>query len=152
MPLRFSGETGSDDQFAHEQASSSTSQSSRSHASRDHQMSDVTTRADDRWARLTLLLWSQREEEWREQVKSGQDGRYDRTFDVLATYLSTTGGGESICQVGKLLEMPAKTHDGEEGLLEGGEDPTRGSSGEGIARREEQKNTAFRSAPRRPRP
>ena len=36
------------------------------------QMSDVTTRADDRWARLTLLLWSQRDEEWRERVKSGK--------------------------------------------------------------------------------
>ena len=36
------------------------------------QISDVTTRADDRWARLTLLLWSQREEDWRERVKSDQ--------------------------------------------------------------------------------
>ena len=36
------------------------------------QMSDVTTRADDRWARLTLLLWSQRDEDWRERVKSGK--------------------------------------------------------------------------------
>ena len=33
VAIEFSGETGSDDQFAHEQASSSTSQSSRSHAS-----------------------------------------------------------------------------------------------------------------------
>ena len=36
------------------------------------QMSDVTTRADDRWARLTPLLWSQRVGEWRERVKSGK--------------------------------------------------------------------------------
>ena len=35
-------------------------------------MSDVRTRADDRWARLALLLWSQREEDWREPVKSGK--------------------------------------------------------------------------------
>ena len=60
-----------------------------------------------------------------------QDGRYDRTSDVLAPYLSTTEGSESICQVGKLFEMPAKTLDGEARLLEGGEDPTRESSGEG---------------------
>ena len=60
-----------------------------------------------------------------------QDGGYDRTSDVLAPYLSTTEGGESICQVGKLFEMPAKTLDGEARLLERGEDPTRESSGEG---------------------
>ena len=40
-------------------------------------------------------------------------------------------GGESICQVGKLHEMSAKTLDGEARLLEGGEDSTRESSGEG---------------------
>ena len=34
-----------------------------------------------------------------------QDGRYDRTFNVLAPHLSTTEVGESICQVGKLHEM-----------------------------------------------
>ena len=61
-----------------------------------------------------------------------QDGRYDRPFNVLAPYLSTTEGSESICQVGKLHEMPAKTPDGEARLLEGGEDPTRESSGEGV--------------------
>ena len=60
-----------------------------------------------------------------------QDGRYDRTFNMLAPYLSTTEGGESICQMGKLYEMPAKTLDREARLLEGGEDPTRESSGEG---------------------
>ena len=35
-------------------------------------MTGVTTRADDRWARLTLLLWSEREEAWRERAKSGK--------------------------------------------------------------------------------
>ena len=54
-----------------------------------------------------------------------QEGRYNRIFDVLAPYLSTTEGSESICQVGELLEMPAKTLDGEARLLEGGEDSTR---------------------------
>ena len=38
-----------------------------------------------------------------------QDGRYDRTSDVLAPHISTTEGGESMSQVGKLFEMPAKT-------------------------------------------
>ena len=38
----------------------------------EDQMSDVTNRADGRWARLTLLLRSQREEDWRERVKSGK--------------------------------------------------------------------------------
>ena len=51
--------------------------------------------------------------------------------------------------------MSAKTLDREARLLEGGEDSTRESSmeEEEMARRmEEQKNRAFRSAPRRPRP
>ena len=112
------------------------------------QMSDVTTRADDRWARLTLLLWSQREI----TGASGQfwqDGRHDRTFNVLAPHLSTTEGSESLCQMGKLHEMSAKTLDGEARLLEGGEGSTRESFGEGG---NGQKNRAFRSAPRRPRP
>ena len=94
------------------------------------QMSDVTTRADDRRARLTSLLWSHREEDWRERVKSGKMAGYDRTFNVLTPHL-TTKESESICQVGKMLEVPAKTLDGEARLLEGGEDPTRESSGEG---------------------
>ena len=42
-----------------------------------------------------------------------QDGRHDRTFNVLAPHLSTTKGSESICQMGKLHEMSAKTLDGE---------------------------------------
>ena len=60
-----------------------------------------------------------------------QGGGYDRTFDVLAPGFSTTEGDESIWQVGKLLEMPAKTRDGEARLLEGGKNPARESSGEG---------------------
>ena len=53
-----------------------------------------------------------------------QDGRHDRTFNVLAPHLSATEGSESICQMGKLHEMPVKT-------LEGGEGSTRESFGEG---------------------
>ena len=63
--------------------------------------------------------------------KVWQDGRYGRTFDMLAPGLSTAEVGESICQVGKLIEMPAKTHDGEARHLEGGKDPTRESFGGG---------------------
>ena len=45
VAIEFSGETGSDDQFAHEQAPPSTSQSSRSNAShiRGHRMIDEMT-------------------------------------------------------------------------------------------------------------
>ena len=60
-----------------------------------------------------------------------QEGRYNRTFDVLAPYFSTTEGSESTCQVGKLLQMPAKTVDGEARQLEGGENLARESSGKG---------------------
>ena len=60
-----------------------------------------------------------------------QDGRHDRTFNVLAPHLSTTKGSESKCQEGKLHEMSAKTLDGEARLLEGGEGSTRESFGEG---------------------
>ena len=59
------------------------------------------------------------------------DGGCDRILEVLAPGLSTTEGGETIRQVGKLLETPAKTHDGEARLPEGGKDPARESSGEG---------------------
>ena len=78
-----------------------------------------------------------------------QEGRHDRTFNVLAPHLSTTEGSESICQMGKLHEMSATTLDGEAQLLEGGEGSTRESFGEEeeMARRmEEHKNRAFRSA------
>ena len=60
-----------------------------------------------------------------------QDGMHDRTFNVLAPHLSATEGSESLCQMGKLHEMPVKTLDGEAQLLEGGEGSTRESFGEG---------------------
>ena len=72
-------------------------------------MSDVTTRADDRWARLTLLLWSQREEDWRERVKSGKMISTIEPSTCTHTLFSTTKGSESICQIGKLHEMSATT-------------------------------------------
>ena len=65
------------------------------------QMSDVTTRADDRWARLTLLLWSQREEDWRERVKSGKMVSTIEPPTVLTPHLSAAQGSESVCQIGK---------------------------------------------------
>ena len=46
-----------------------------------------------------------------------QDGWHDRTFNVLAPHLSTTKGSESICQMGKLHEMSAKTPDDLEDFL-----------------------------------
>ena len=60
-----------------------------------------------------------------------QVGKHDRTFNVFAPHLSTTKGSESICQMGKLHEMSAKTLDGEARLLEGGKGSTRESFGEG---------------------
>ena len=60
-----------------------------------------------------------------------QDGRHDRTFNVLTPHLSRTKGSESICQMGKLHEMSATTLNGEARLLEGGEGSTRESLGEG---------------------
>ena len=61
-----------------------------------------------------------------------QEGRHDRTFNVLAAlHLSTTEGSESICQMGKLHEMSATTLEGEARLLEGGVGSTRASFGEG---------------------
>ena len=95
---------------------------------------DLTTwgpnvRRDDRWTRLKLLLWSRTRGRVARASQVWQDGKHDRTSDVLTPHLSTTEGGESICQVRKLLEMPAKTRDGEARLLEGGKDPTRESSG-----------------------
>ena len=58
---------------------------------------------------LTLLLWSQREEEWRERVKIWQDGGCDRIFDVLAPGLSTTEGGRINTPGGeKLLENASR--------------------------------------------
>ena len=60
-----------------------------------------------------------------------QDDKHDQTFDVHTPHFSTTKGSESICRMGKLHEMSAKTLDGEARLLEGGEGSTRESVGEG---------------------
>ena len=60
-----------------------------------------------------------------------QDGRNDRTFNVLALHLSATQGSESKSQMGKLHEMSAKSLDGEARLLGGGGGSTRESFGEG---------------------
>ena len=94
-------------------------------------MSDVTTRADDRWARLTLLLWSQHEEDWRERVKSGKMVGTIEPSTCSHPTSARQKGSESICQMGKLHEMSATTLDGEARLLEGGEGSTRESLGEG---------------------
>ena len=56
-----------------------------------------------------------------------QDGRHDRTFNVLAPHLSATERSESTCQMGKLHEMPVTTLEGKARLLEGGEGSTRES-------------------------
>ena len=74
-----------------------------------------------------------------------QDGGYDRTFDVLAPYLSTTEGrinmpdglsteNRDYWKEAKILRVKALEKE------------------EMAGRMEEQKNSAFRSAPRRPRP
>ena len=64
VAIEFSGETGSDDQFAHEQASSSTSQSNRFHAS--HTRGPPHDRCDDgidtshlpRTTRNSTAIWA----------------------------------------------------------------------------------------------
>ena len=99
-------------------------------------MTDVTNRVDDRWARLTLLLWSQHEVEQRERPNQ-QDGGYCRSTDVLGSGLSATEGSESIRQVGKLLDVPATSCDGEAQQLEGGEVAARESPGGGGNRQED---------------
>ena len=66
----------------------------------DH-VTDMTTRAEDQWARLPLLLWSHR------------------------------SGSQSILQAGKLFEVPAALRVGETQLLEGGKAVARENSEEG---------------------
>ena len=94
------------------------------------QMSDVTTRADDGWARLTLLLWSQREEEWRERVKSGKmAGMIEPPTCSHPTSARQKGANQyARCENCSKCQRRLST---EKRLLEGGEDPTRDSSGEG---------------------
>ena len=83
-----------------------------------------------------------------------QDGRYDRIFDVLAPGLSTTEGGESVRQVGVLLEMPARlTTEERDCWKEARILREKALEKEEMARRmEEQKNRVFQTAPGRPRP
>ena len=118
------------------------------------QMSDVTTRADDRWARLTLMLWSQHEEDWRERVKSGKMISTIEPSTCTHPTSARQKGSESICQMGKLHEMSAKTR--RRSAITGRRRRflrEKALEEEVMARRtEEQKNRAFRSAPRRPRP
>ena len=81
-----------------------------------------------------------------------QHDEYDQTFNVHTRHLSTTKGSESICQMGKLHEMSSTTLDGE-ARKEAKVLREKALEKEEMARRmEEQKNRAFRSAPRRPRP
>ena len=87
-------------------------------------------RADDRWARLTLLLWSQREESGASESSLAR-WQARSNLQRARTHLCATGGRKSICQIGKLHETSAKTLDGEARLLEGGEGSTRESFGEG---------------------
>ena len=92
-----------------------------------NQMSDVTTRVDDRWARLTLMLWSQHEEDWRERVKSG---KMESTIEPPTCSHPTSArqkGANQFVRWEKLHEMSATTLDGKARLLEGGEGSTRES-------------------------
>ena len=83
-----------------------------------------------------------------------QDGRYDRTFNMLAPHLSTTEGSESICQVENCTKCQQRlTTEKRDYWKEAKILREKALEKEEMARRmEEQKNRAFRSAPRRPRP
>ena len=118
------------------------------------QMSDVTTRADDRWARLTLLLWSQREEDWRERVKSGKMvGTIEPSTCSLPTSARQKGanqyaGRENFTKCQQRLSTEKRDYWKEAKVLR-----EKALEKEEMARRmEEQKNKALRFAPRRPRP
>ena len=118
------------------------------------QMSDVTTRADDRWARLTLLLWSQREEDWRERVKSGKMvGTIEPSTCSHPTSARQKGANqyarwENCTKCQQRLSTEKRDY-----WKEAKVPREKASEKEEMARRmEEQKNRAFRSAPRRPRP
>ena len=118
------------------------------------QMSDVTTRAEDRWARLTLLLWSQREEDWRERVKSGKMvGTIETSTCSHSTSARQKGANqdarwENCTKCQQRLSTEKRDYWKEAKVLR-----EKALEKEEMARRmEEQKNRAFRSAPRRPRP
>ena len=119
-----------------------------------NQMSDVTTRADDRWARLTQLLWSQREEDWRERVKSGKMvGTIEPSTCSHPTSARQKGANQYVrwenctkCQ--QRLSTEKRDYWKEAKVLR-----EKALEKEEMARRmEEQRNRAFRSAPRRLRP
>ena len=94
------------------------------------QMLDVTTRADDRWARLTLLLRSQREEDWRELVKSG---KMVNTIEPSTCSHSTSARQKGANQYARWENCTKCRKDSRRrsAMLEGGEGSTRESFGEG---------------------
>ena len=95
------------------------------------QMSEVTTRADDRWARLTLLLWSQHEEDWRERVKSGKMVGTIEPSTCTHPTSARQKGANQYARWENCTKCQQKSLDGEARLLEGGEGSTRESLGEG---------------------
>ena len=117
------------------------------------QMSDVTTRADDRWARLTLMLWSQHEEDWRERVKSGKMINTIKPSTCTHPTSARQKGAnqyarwENCTKCQQRLSTEKRDYWKEAKVLR-----QKALEKEEMARRmEEQKNRAFRSAPRRPR-
>ena len=117
-------------------------------------MSDVTTRADDRWARLTLLLWSQREEEWRVRVKSGkmvgtiEPSTCSHPTSARQKVANQYARWENCTKCQQRLSTEKRDYWKEAKILR-----EKALEKQEMARRmEEQKNRAFRSAPRRPRP
>ena len=120
----------------------------------EDQMSDVTTRADDRWARLTLMLWSQHEEDWRERVKSGkmvstiEPPTCSHPTSARQKGANQYARWENCTRCQQRLSTEKRDYWKEAKVLR-----EKASEKEEMARRmEEQKNRAFRSAPRRPRP
>ena len=118
------------------------------------EMSDVTTRADDRWARLTLLLWSQREEDWRERVKSGkmvgtiEPSTCSHPTSARQRRANQNARWENCTKCQQRLSTEKRDYWKEAKVLR-----EKALEKEEMARRmEEQKNRAFRSASRRPRP
>ena len=110
------------------------------------QMSDVTTRADDRWARLTLLLWSQREEEWRERVKSGKmAGAIESlTFSHPASARQKGANQYARCLKRQQRLATEKRDNWKEARILREKAPEKE---EMATRMEEQKNRAFRTVP-----
>ena len=111
-------------------------------------------RADDRWARLTLLLWSQHEEDWRERVKSGKKvGTIEPSTCSHPTSARQKGANqyarrENCTKCQQRLSTEKRDYWKEAKVLR--EKPL--EKEEMVRRMEEHKNRAFRSATRRPRP